>query len=517
MTDIENKLDEDFLFYLGFTSSFSTKVREPGDQNLVQQWLQKLCGQPCQTMEQKRNRNIFLSNLLLNMQDGALSEPFTVSPNEIDYSDATKYFQKIKAEIETPAWLGDLANMPEEDDDTSKAARDDGRTYVATRAMPNGEGAFAYVAISLAEEEPAWLGGGEGLFDQVMDRKYKEMVPEPNEMEIILARRKDTKERQRVLTFYDVMLQNIADELDGKITAEENHAISVVLEQLIADLQSKDQYEEFDEMNDDERRVELLLMLFDRTKSRRDKVATREEMLDDIEATLKASFFDASEVEDEDKYELPAAMWEYVINRPPNKKNMEAMQVMYPVFLVEKFMALLSDQKENIALRMQARHENIVTQMKKDLRKEGEKLRKWLQGSKLACDQAVDVLNAVKAAAEKQKISYEKKNARKKGGETEMTKMYNEMKNALFDTQNDVEDEAERGRILTEQINALNVQSEVYSQITECSIIKTEEANMEIMKNIKRMKAAVTQYENRIAQMRLMNVGNKKSEQMFIF
>lgn len=59
-------------------------------------------------------------------------------------------------------------------------------------------------------------------------------------------------------------------------------------------------------------------------------------MLDDIEATLKASFFDASEVEDEDKYELPAAMWEYVINRPPNKKNMEAMQVMYPVFLVEK-------------------------------------------------------------------------------------------------------------------------------------------------------------------------------------
>lgn len=54
--------------------------------------------------------------------------------------------------------------MPEEDDDTSKAARDDGRTYVATRAMPNGEGAFAYVAISLAEEEPAWLGGGEGYF-----------------------------------------------------------------------------------------------------------------------------------------------------------------------------------------------------------------------------------------------------------------------------------------------------------------------------------------------------------------
>lgn len=40
--------------------------------------------------------------------------------------------------------------------------RKDGRTYVATRAMPGGQGAFAYVAVSLAEQEPKWLGGGEG-------------------------------------------------------------------------------------------------------------------------------------------------------------------------------------------------------------------------------------------------------------------------------------------------------------------------------------------------------------------
>lgn len=40
--------------------------------------------------------------------------------------------------------------------------RSDGRTYVATRAMPGGQGAFAYVAVSLAEQEPKWLGGGEG-------------------------------------------------------------------------------------------------------------------------------------------------------------------------------------------------------------------------------------------------------------------------------------------------------------------------------------------------------------------
>ena len=43
-----------------------------------------------------------------------------------------------------------------------ETVREDGRTYVATRNMPSGQGAFAYVAVSLAEDEPMWLGGGEG-------------------------------------------------------------------------------------------------------------------------------------------------------------------------------------------------------------------------------------------------------------------------------------------------------------------------------------------------------------------
>lgn len=49
--------------------------------------------------------------------------------------------------------------MGDDDDDHGD---NDGRTYLATRALPGGEGAFAYMAVSLAEEEPRWLGGGEG-------------------------------------------------------------------------------------------------------------------------------------------------------------------------------------------------------------------------------------------------------------------------------------------------------------------------------------------------------------------
>lgn len=47
-----------------------------------------------------------------------------------------------------------------------------------------------------------------------MEKKYREEVPE-YEMEKILARRKSPQEREKVVTFYRVLLANIEDELDG--------------------------------------------------------------------------------------------------------------------------------------------------------------------------------------------------------------------------------------------------------------------------------------------------------------
>lgn len=44
---------------------------------------------------------------------------------------------------------------------------------------------------------------------------YDEKLPD-YEMEKILAKRKDPKEREKAITFYKVLLQNIEDELDGK-------------------------------------------------------------------------------------------------------------------------------------------------------------------------------------------------------------------------------------------------------------------------------------------------------------
>lgn len=53
------------------------------------------------------------------------------------------------------------------------------------------------------------------VFDKRMQQKFKQMVPPVTEMERILARRKNPKEREKVIKFYTELLQNITDELDG--------------------------------------------------------------------------------------------------------------------------------------------------------------------------------------------------------------------------------------------------------------------------------------------------------------
>lgn len=52
----------------------------------------------------------------------------------------------------------------------------------------------------------------------------------------------------------------------------QNDTVEGLLIQLIHDLSEKEMYQEFEAMEESQRRVELLLLLFDRVKTRRDKV-----------------------------------------------------------------------------------------------------------------------------------------------------------------------------------------------------------------------------------------------------
>ncbi|KAK4884846.1 hypothetical protein RN001_001117 [Aquatica leii] len=497
--DIENKLDEDFLFYLGFTNTFFDQFENPDEVEHCRAWLQKLCGMLCTSIDQKRNRNIYLSNLVLCMQEGKLSGPFLNYPQEVDISDAMTVFEHLQTN------LCDYQEVVESSDVAEPEDIRDGRTYLATRTLPGGEGAFAYLAVTLADEEPKWLGGGEGIFDKVMEEKFQEMVPPMSEMERILLRRKDPVEREKVLTFYDALMQNIISELDEAVAPEENDTINILIEQLQQDLQRKGQWNRYEQMNDKQRRIELLLQLHERVYARRQKTATREEILDELEhQTMPLSFFDVS-VQPEDKIELPAAMWEQAINKVPKRQLMEKLFNQYPNVVIEKFLDLLSNEKEDIAIRMQRRHEAIVSQMRKELRKEGEKGRLKSEEAVKYAKQVAPVLAAIKEAYERQQKALKKLHVEKESKKTTQQKLYEQLQEALYDTQKNVEEEAERGRRIREEINFVNDQTEKYHQVNDDSIRKVEGENIALMKNIKKLRAAVHQYETRIDQIKQLS------------
>lgn len=67
----------------------------------------------------------------------------------------------MELSCQEPEWLKEVVDGSPVDKEEETSERN-ARTYLATRTLPKGAGAFAYIAVTLAEQEPKWLGGGEG-------------------------------------------------------------------------------------------------------------------------------------------------------------------------------------------------------------------------------------------------------------------------------------------------------------------------------------------------------------------
>lgn len=52
-----------------------------------------------------------------------------------------------------PNWLSTIVNS----DGYCNVRSKDKRTYLATKTMPDGQGALGYIAVSLADGEPQWI------------------------------------------------------------------------------------------------------------------------------------------------------------------------------------------------------------------------------------------------------------------------------------------------------------------------------------------------------------------------
>ncbi|ENN82767.1 hypothetical protein YQE_00865, partial [Dendroctonus ponderosae] len=430
-------------------------------------WILKLCTEPCEGVDRKRCRNMYLANLLIHMQSGKLEESFLQSPYYVDISDALQVFGGSPCSIEPSEWLNDTdLTIQHKESPADKP----GRTYIANRTLPNGQGAFAYVGISLPAGDTSMQ-----KLDAQFGRKLNEEVPQ-YEMEKILAKQKNPQEREKVSTFYDTLLQIVADELNCK-APEFNETVEGLLEQLIEDLKAKGQYNCcYDNLDDYERRMELLMTLYDRIKIRRDKVACREEILDDIEEKMMPHLFEVSEIEPDDEYQLPAAM----------------------------FVVYLAALKEEIAERTHTRHERIATQMKKELRKESTRQKKDADRMEQMCLDTEKVYKAVTEHWKKKQVVEEQNRQQFNLPVSEHTRLYEELKEAALDTRKLVEEEAARGKFLTDQINSVAEQGETVKEIHEDAIKKCEHVNGKLLRNIKRLNHNIKLYETRISDIKNM-------------
>ncbi|XP_019876869.1 uncharacterized protein LOC109604772 [Aethina tumida] len=495
---LEIKLDQDFLFYLDFVSTYYQKLKDENFQTLATEWLTKLCSERCVGIERKRCRNIYLAQLLLQMQEGKLKGEFLKKPTDVDIIGAMDVFQPIPEDLDE-AWSEDVDFQAPQD----VMERKQGNTIVASRTLKNGQGAFAYLGLSLSECEPKWMsneGGGD-------------LAP----IQKVLSKRKTPQERQNCVNFFDVLLQSIRNELQGE-QVDENEVVDNCLESMIADLQEKNEYTCYANMEDKERRTELLKVLQEKVIKTQQQVLKRTEALDSLVnkiypnapttfprqndrfstcpppsktcppivshgppmgATLSPS---APQLPDRQK--LSDQLWAQAAAQVPAKKNMVKLVDVYPQQLIERFLVLLRYTKGILLERYQNRHEMIVNQMQSELSDAIVKNMMKLSEAQKEHDKFHAILALVKKRFEiYQKKLYEVRVPPAQANEKSIT----ELSDMIKQMSNTISEEAKRGKLLAEEVNNTHTQLDKYKSILKDIISKSEHNNKIVEEQIAKL------------------------------
>jgi hypothetical protein len=145
-------LDENFLFLLDLIKNHQHTFYERPDQDVLSRsWINKLCIEKYEGIDQKRNRNLYMCKLLACMQARKLSGPFLQRPKP----DELKQWPQVLPMLKEPQWVKDLAA---ESAAANYMGGKDYRTYIATKELDRGRGMCALLSVSIADEgkEPEW-------------------------------------------------------------------------------------------------------------------------------------------------------------------------------------------------------------------------------------------------------------------------------------------------------------------------------------------------------------------------
>lgn len=406
-----DKLDQDFMLFLSFAFECVENLRHSKYLDNCKLWFKKLCSEHYDTVSSKRTRNLYLSRLLLNMQDGKFKPEFLEPPpcgqGFLPFCEIATCHRKPSV----PSLPGcqfvnqgmDLTNF--------QHISQDRRTYVATKPVPSG--VMGYVAVTMGGETPQWASKqGEPLTYPSSEPSFNVLTPgfrnyrlfikqsRGNEEQIlrekkkkILEKRKPTHERSKLIRFYDQILSRIDGEMEellGKTCSENKDPF---IEQLTKKLQHNLVSQSTDTVQNinkavDKRKV-LLAMLRSNIECQKKTIFEKREMiLNKIKKYIKR---EESEVQSESGFqfirpqenvytseiEFKATIWERILNEKMHPKHMTLLARNYcpkqVTKLVTMLQSLLKEEKIKIINQAKTLARNIEEQMMHDLQAEIQK------------------------------------------------------------------------------------------------------------------------------------------------
>lgn len=177
--DILARLDENYLFLLQFADEAIKKLKED-QQKLAKKWLLKLGALTSNAADDKLNRNVYLNELILQMQDGRLKTPFNSSPTQEALPKENYEKDRASDQIEDPKWIDQL--MKEQQGKINIGGKNF-ETYLSTKMFEDGRGACAYLAVSCQNEGDitAWLQiksskTQESKIEELFNKEIKEFI-----------------------------------------------------------------------------------------------------------------------------------------------------------------------------------------------------------------------------------------------------------------------------------------------------------------------------------------------------
>ncbi|KAI4486292.1 hypothetical protein M0802_012397 [Mischocyttarus mexicanus] len=485
--EIEEVLDYDFLQFISLAKTYYTELLDEKDKLLCMQWLTKLCGEKVKGVTYKRNRNIYLLQLLMNMQENKMTGPFLMPPGDKPLPPAKSIFISQDSGKISPSKIETgVGEMPE--DFQEKLA--DGQTYIAIRSLPNDQGTFAYIGLNTNKEISCTsssiccsctsstsksqtldnISKITALKEQVSEAQIEDLYKQNIEPKIsgthvhvvcigdiiqlyqsLHMPEKTASSRQRdEMKFYNKLLRQIDMEITG-VEYENDGIIKFLLNRLEQDLKEDPKMKHMFKLTPAQKNLKLLEILRQKVIVRLQK-EKRRVLVEKMEEHMLTSSVDSKCCSSYTE-KGTESMWELIVTKPLKDNDINRLCDLYPEEVVSTFLDLLITDRQVILQRGKRRQLKMIKKMKSEIDKEIQSEKAIYSKLQETCREWNEILSTIEG------MIYDAENEIVETSETLEPKdgILENMIADIKETENLVMEEANLGEILIEKIIEANM------------------------------------------------------------